>query len=56
VMVGAVVGTLPVTLLMINHMPGGPLELLHATWIALGYVLLTKRGIVAAAQPRLRVS
>ena len=45
-MVGAVVGAFPVTLLLLNHMPGGPLELLHTTWVALGYVLFTERGVV----------
>jgi hypothetical protein len=55
VMVGAVVGTVPVTLLLVNHMPSGPLELLHAAWIVLGYVLFSQRGLVAA-QPAQRVS
>jgi hypothetical protein len=55
VMVGAVVGTFPVTLLMVNHVPGGPLELLHAAWVALGYVLFSERGLTAA-QPAQRAT
>jgi hypothetical protein len=39
IMVGAVVGTFPVTFYLVNHMPGGPLLLLHAVWIIIGYVL-----------------
>ena len=55
VMVGAVVGTFPLTLLLVNHMPGGALELLHAAWVALGYALFSRRGVVAT-QPAQRVS
>ncbi len=54
-MVGAVVGTFPLTLLLVNHMPGGALELLHAAWVALGYALFSERGVVAK-QPAQRVS
>lgn len=58
VMVGALVGTFPVTFLLADHMPGGPLELLHATWVAVGYyVLFSKRRVIVAAQPpRVKVS
>jgi hypothetical protein len=53
VMVGAVVCTVPVTLLFVNHMPGGPLLLLHATWVALGYVLFSERvSVTAPTNPR----
>ena len=45
-MVGVVVLAVPVTLVFVNHMPGGPLLLLHAAWVALGYVLFSGRGAV----------
>ena len=50
IMVGAVVGTFPVTFFLVNHMPGGPLLLLHAVWVAIGY-LLWSGGEVLAERP-----
>jgi len=45
ILVGAVAGTFPVTFFWINHMPGGPLLLLHAAWVVIGYVLWSGRGV-----------
>src|SRR5215203_6171288 len=44
ILVGAVAGTFPVTFFWVNHMPGGPLLLLHAAWVVIGYVLWSGRG------------
>ncbi len=54
IMVGAVVGTFPVTFFLVNHMPGGPLLLLHAVWVAIGYVLWSERGVLAEQPSRVR--
>ncbi len=52
IMVGAVVGTFPVTFFLVNHMPGGPLLLLHAVWVAVGYLLWLGGGVLVERPSR----
>jgi hypothetical protein len=52
VMVGAAVGTFPVMFLLVQHWPSGPLLLLHVTWVALGYLLWSGRGVLAEQPSR----
>jgi hypothetical protein len=47
IMVGAAVGTFPVTYFLVDHIPGGPLLLLHAVWVAIGYLLWSGGGVLA---------
>lgn len=46
VMVGAAVGAFPVTFLLVDHVPGGPLLTFHVAWVVLGYVIWSGKGIL----------
>ena len=45
VMISAGVGTVPVMILVLFHVPSGPLLLSHVVWIVLGYALWSGRGL-----------
>lgn len=52
VMIGAAVGTVPVMFFVLFHVPSGPLLTFHITWVALGYILWSGRGVLAEQPSR----
>jgi hypothetical protein len=51
-MVGAGIGTIPVMLFLVFHLPSGPLLTFHIASVTLGYVLWSSRGVLAGQRSR----